>query len=155
MNAKAFLDYVYEFHGNNPQEVEFVNLVLVPHAEKNPVETSEVEHILDFLFANKVKDVSKVSYRHFVDKAAKWQKKLENVKVKDDSDGIETVLDFGDGFRFVKLVSKDSYEKEGKLMSHCVASYYGNSAKIYSLRDASNNPHCTIEEDNQIKGKGN
>jgi hypothetical protein len=40
-------------------------------------------------------------------------------------------------------------------MSHCVASYYGRDTVIYSLRDSNNNPHCTIEDGNQIKGKGN
>ena len=40
-------------------------------------------------------------------------------------------------------------------MRHCVASYYGNSAVIYSLRDAENMPHCTMEKGSQVKGKGN
>lgn len=38
-------------------------------------------------------------------------------------------------------------------MSHCVASYYGRNAKIYSLRDSKNKPHCTIEDGQQVKGK--
>ena len=40
-------------------------------------------------------------------------------------------------------------------MSSCVASYYGKDVKVYSLRDKFNNPHCTMEKDQQIKGKGN
>lgn len=94
MDKSAFLSYVEKFHGNNPQEIEFVELVLTTHSKENPIDTTEVEHVLDFLYANRVKDVSKITYRHFVDKAAKWQKKLESVKIEDDSDGIETVLDF-------------------------------------------------------------
>ena len=40
-------------------------------------------------------------------------------------------------------------------MSHCVGGYYGNGKEIYSLRDKDNIPHCTMEKDQQIKGKGN
>ena len=40
-------------------------------------------------------------------------------------------------------------------MRHCVASYHGNNTEIYSLRDKNNMPHCTMEKDQQIKGKGN
>jgi hypothetical protein len=38
-------------------------------------------------------------------------------------------------------------------MSHCVASYYGRDVEIYSLRDNKNLPHCTVEENKQVKGK--
>ncbi|WP_353889043.1 PcfJ domain-containing protein [uncultured Flavobacterium sp.] len=55
----------------------------------------------------------------------------------------------------VTLKSESSYIREGKLMSHCVGSYYGRDKIIYSLRDSKNNPHCTIEHGQQIKGKGN
>jgi len=40
-------------------------------------------------------------------------------------------------------------------MRHCVASYFGTETDIYSLRDKDNVPHCTMEENQQIKGKGN
>jgi len=69
------------------------------------------------------------------------------------------VFEYKDGFNIVKLISEDSYKREGKLMSHCVASYANKESEIFSLRDAKNNPHCTIEikenEVRQIKGKGN
>ena len=65
----------------------------------------------------------------------------------------DIALDFKDGFKFVLLKSESAYAREGKIMSHCAASYFGRNSKIYSLRDENNNPHCTIEEDNQIKGK--
>lgn len=64
------------------------------------------------------------------------------------------------GMTFVRLVGQSAYQREGALMSHCVASYYGQKdIKIYSLRDGNGMPHCTIEvrdnDVNQIKGKGN
>src|SRR5262249_15447219 len=62
---------------------------------------------------------------------------------------------FKDGFKIVQLVGKNAYEREGYLMRHCVASYHGSSKEIYSLRDQDDMPHCTMEKDQQIKGKGN
>ena len=55
----------------------------------------------------------------------------------------------------VKLKGKNAFEREGYLMRHCVSSYYGKDTEVYSLRDKDNNPHATLEKDQQIKGKGN
>lgn len=68
---------------------------------------------------------------------------------------VELIKDFRDGFRIVKLVGKTAYDREGFLMAHCVGSYFGSNKEIYSLRDGKNMPHCTMEKDQQIKGKGN
>lgn len=150
-----YIQYVQEFQENNEKGISFINTILPKRLLENQEDQTEIEHILDYLYNNQKVDISKIGYKTIKEKAEKWNKKLQAIKVKDDSDGIETILDFGDGFRFVKLISKDSYEKEGKMMSHCVASYYGRDVEIYSLRDSRNNPHCTIEKDRQIKGKGN
>ncbi len=91
---EKYIQYIREFHASNEQEFEFVEKVLTPYLIENTENQTEIEHILDFLFSNKVKSVSKVSYQHFVDKSKKWDKKLQSIKVQDDSDGIETVLDF-------------------------------------------------------------
>lgn len=71
------------------------------------------------------------------------------------------MLDLGD-LKAVRLVTEAAYKYEGKEMSHCVASYANKKASaIYSIRDARNKPHATIEVDiksnsiRQIKGKGN
>ena len=40
-------------------------------------------------------------------------------------------------------------------MRHCVQSYYGKDVEVYSLRDKDNVPHCTMEKDRQVKGRGN
>jgi len=68
---------------------------------------------------------------------------------------IELIKDFGDGFKIIKLVGENAYKREGFLMRHCVGSYYGRRVEIYSLRDKENMPHCTMERDQQIKGRGN
>ena len=119
---------------------------------------SEIEHIIDFLIHKDFDNLSWASYNLLLEKSKKWIKQLsQNVARIDEEYGedIEQVLDFEDGFKFVKLLSEKSYRREGALMSHCVASYYDRGVEIYSLRDEFNKPHCTIEKDTQIKGKGN
>jgi hypothetical protein len=68
---------------------------------------------------------------------------------------------------WARLDSAEALNREGRLMSHCVGSYANmvesEQVVIYSLRDAKNEPHCTIELNqrggtptiNQVKGKGN
>ena len=150
-----FLQYIQEFHENNQKEIDFVNNQLSKHLNDNDIQDTEIEHILDYLYSNPKLDISIIGYKTIKEKADKRNTKLQTIKVKDDTDWIDIVLDFNDWFKFVKLRSKESYEKEWKLMSHCVASYYGRNIDIYSLRDWNNNPHCTIEDWNQIKWKWN
>lgn len=56
------------------------------------------------------------------------------------------------GFHWVKLVSTLQFEREGKLMKHCVGNgtYFNRwrqtrEAEYYSLRDRHNKPHATME----------
>ncbi len=67
----------------------------------------------------------------------------------DDPDGVETLLDYPDGHRMVRLTSKASLEREGTLLDHCVLTYADRVASggcaIMSLRDGSNFPLATIE----------
>jgi hypothetical protein len=123
---------------------------------KEPV--SEVEHIIDYLISDKApKRLDRATYKQMKSNAEKWNNTLikKGGKIKETDDSVETVIDFGDGFKVVKLIEKEAYDREGFLMRHCVASYFGKDKEIYSLRDSDNQPHCTIEKDNQIKGKGN
>ena len=155
---QKYLDFVREFHENNENGIAFVSNQLKKHLLENPENQTEIETILDFLYSNPKTDISKIGYATILAKTDKWHKKLKSVAIKNDETewiDYEVVKDFGDGFRFVKLISKSCYEREGKLMSHCVASYFGRSSEIYSLRDSKNAPHCTIENGVQIKGKWN
>ena len=114
--------------------------------------------MIDYLISDKgPKRLERATYYQMKKKSELWTKSLEKkglgiIEVEKDT---EVVLDFKDGFRIVKLIGKPAYEREGFLMRHCVASYFGNGKEIYSLRDKDNIPHCTIEKDQQIKGKGN
>ena len=78
------------------------------------------------------------------------------------------VLSYDDGaYRWVRLVNALHFEREGKLMGHCVGngnyfeSWRNGKRQFYSLRDKQNNPHCTIEMDPvteavlQCKGRSN
>jgi hypothetical protein len=120
------------------------------------IDTTEGEHVIDYL-VNENPKISTSNYEQVKHNAEKWlktqMKKGEHIKEKPED--TQVVLDFKDGFKIVQLVGKAAYEREGYLMRHCVASYFGRSVKIYSLRDRDNLPHCTMEQDQQVKGKGN
>lgn len=133
---------------------------------KQTVTESELEHILDYLVSPAgPKRLQKMSVADAKRKAKEWseanQKKGKNLS--DEADDIETIHDFLDGTRIVRLKSKKAFQREGFLMSHCVGGYDANSSDchIYSYRDAKNMPHATFEvrknnnEIVQIKGKGN
>ena len=120
------------------------------------------EHIIDWIEATKPVKLKKMRWDEALKAADKWtkseQKKGSHIKEADK----DTKLFMGVGeFEIVQLIGENAFKREGHLMSHCVASYYGKTGmKIYSLRDKDNNPHCTFEvvgDDRvqQVKGKGN
>ncbi len=154
---QKFIDYINNFHEWNENEIYFVKNQLQKHTDE--VSQTEVEHILDFLYSTK-KAYKKLWYKTILEKANKRMKKLQEKEVKDkeiENTDYTVEKDFWDGFRFVKLVSENSYNREGKIMSNCVSSYYGREDDvIYSLRDKRNKPHCTISNNSwQVKWKGN
>jgi len=120
---------------------------------------SEAEHIIDFLISDKApKRLDRATYKQMKKKTDEWNKSLikKAEHIKETHQDIEIVLDFEDGFKFVKLIGENAYKREGYLMRHCVASYYGQDDEIYSLRDKCNIPHATLSRNSQqIKGKGN
>lgn len=127
---------------------------------KQENEISEWKNIINYLVYKDFKNLENfASYKLLKEKAKKWMNLLkQNDKTMDEEYGkdIEIVLDFEDGFKFVKLLSENAYIREGKLMKHCLASqFYRKNTEIFSLRDSSNLPHCTIEKYDQIKGKRN
>ena len=135
------------------------NIITLIAALYNNQDIGEFEHIIDYLIHKNFDDLSWASYGLLKKKSQKWITQLsKNIGRIDEEEGIDfvTILDFEDGFRFVKLLSQEAYQREGALMSHCVATYYSrDDVEIFSLRDSFNSPHCTIEQDKQIKGKGN
>jgi hypothetical protein len=69
-------------------------------------------------------------------------KKGEQYKYED-----ETVMEFPDGWRIVRL-DPDNAKAEGSKMGHCVGSYQARIEQglvdVYSLRDPNNEPHVTF-----------
>jgi len=108
-------------------------------------------------------DFKSLSVPDAIKKAEMWLKSLTRGKAAREVPGEIPVKTYSDGFKWLKLTSRESLDREGKLMGHCVGSYYEKVAEegteIYSLRDPKNEPHCTIEvtdrEIQQIKGKQN
>jgi hypothetical protein len=108
----------------------------------------------------------KIGVPQAISAARAWQQTLAKRAEEDwpeDWSGIRTVMRFEDGVKFVNLTSRAALEREGHMMSHCVASYGGEvecgCLEIYSLRDTHNRPHVTIEAKSnrvvQTKGKKN
>jgi len=154
--AKDALEYADYLQVSNEVKT-WIRTTLNNYVFKNNPTTDEVEHVIDYLSQNEVKKISQMSYPQAVQKAQKWVDKLkkQGEKVTENPEDVKTILDFKDGFRVVKLIGQNAFKREGLLMSNCVASYYGRDTEVYSLRDQFNNPHCTMEKDQQVKGKGN
>ena len=154
---EKYIKFINEFHEWNQIEIDFINNQLSKHLKDNNENQDEIEQILDYLYSKK-SNISKIWYKTILEKSKKWHESLTKLSSKNDEivwEDYEIVLDFKDWFKFVKLISQNSYNREWKLMSHCVASYFGRNVNIYSLRDENNNPHCTIEEWQQVKWKWN
>jgi len=150
-----YLDYAKHI-GGDEHLTQWVKTTLKNHLEKHQLSTEEVEHVLDYL-AQSGKRISKMSYPQAKKLADAWTKSLQKkgAQIEEKPEDTEIVLDFKDGFKIVKLIGENAYKREGFLMRHCVASYYGKDVEVYSLRDKDNMPHCTMEKDQQVKGKGN
>ena len=144
----------------------WIQTTLTSFLKKNQENQGEIEHIIDYLnSAQAPQRLIRMSYDQAKASTDKWLKAMvkrgDNI-VETDAD-VEIILrSKSTGFRLVKLVGENAFKREGFLMKHCVASYAGKTdTEVYSLRDANNSPHCTIEvqqkngEIAQIKGKGN
>ena len=152
-----YLEYTKAFNGNE-EVLYWVSHNLVNYLKDNKENQDEIEHIIDYLMSEDAPSrLKSMSYDEAKVNAEKWTKtqQKKGQHIKETPEDTEVVLDFKDGFKIVKLVGENAYKREGYLMRHCVASYYGNGKVIYSLRDKDNMPHCTMEDGEQIKGKGN
>lgn len=154
---ETYTSYAEQF-GSNEAVKNWVKTTLRNYLElpKNKATQEDVEHIIDYL-NSEIKDISGMSYENASKNAVKWVAELNKLGegIQESKDDTVVALDFKDGFKIVQLVGENAYKREGSLMGHCVAGYYGREVKVYSLRDKNNIPHCTMEHDQQIKGRGN
>src|SRR5574343_641728 len=152
---KKYIDYA---ETQDIYLISWINTTAKNHIKKYGENQGELEHIIDFFKSDAApKRIQKMSYPEACESSKKWVEALkkQGKNIEETEDDTSLILDFNDGFKVVQLVGERAYKREGLLMSHCVASYAAKDVKIYSLRDAKNNPHATIEWGNQIKGKGN
>lgn len=130
------------------------------------IDISKLEHVLDFLVSPSAPQrLQKMSIQDATRKADDWSKanQKKGRHLVDSDEDIETIHDFLDGTKIVRLKTKKAFQREGFFMAHCAGGYSSDdkSRHIYSYRDRENMPHATFEvkkennEINQIKGKGN
>ena len=132
----------------------------LPTAKSPTLDQSE--HILDWITATNPSKLAKMRWDEVLKESEKWTKseQKKGSKIGEESKDTKLFMKIGK-FKIVQLIGDNAFKREGYLMSHCVASYYGKTGiKIYSLRDAKNEPHCTFEvvgntQIQQVKGKGN
>ena len=133
-----------------------------------------VRGMMDWLMAQQANgarlNLDRMSFAQALEHAERWHREMAERNAlaatpSEDASGIQEMLKFADGFRWVRLTTAQALKREGNLMQHCVgqggytAQVKSGRTKIYSLRDPSNKPHCTIEVDQgeiqQCKGKQN
>lgn len=128
----------------------------------------DIEHALGYLTTAAkpdfvtVPDAIKFGEKHLV----KQQKEASDEESDDD---VKVLHEWDNGYRMLSLLTQQALAREGKIMGHCVGSEQQNyiaqvkagTMEVWSLRDAKNQPHATIEyrikekQIKQIKGKGN
>ena len=152
---------IESFKTGNDRIDTWIDTHVIPYSRKNKIDQSELEHIIDFLKSKESpKKITRLGYTQALESAEKWVEKINKKSSVDESlSDIDKVFS-NDNYYWVKLKTEQSFKREGKLMGHCVASYFNRNCDIYSLRDKKNNPHCTIEVNSkgivsQIKGKQN
>lgn len=145
--------------------IQWLNTTGTKALRKELTTLSELEHIVDYFNSDAApKRLLKMSIKDAKRKSDEWQKanRSKGRDLVDSQDDISVYYEFKDGSKIVKLLTKQAFQREGFLMSHCLGGYTpGGDMEIYSYRDVYNNPHATFEvrknsdEIVQIKGKGN
>jgi len=146
----------------NDEIKRWVEVNLQNYLKKHNLEYSEQEHVVDYLNSeNAPKRLMKMSVVQALSNTEKWNNALmKKGKMFDEvlNEDIKIIDEFK-GFTFVEILSKRSFEREGKLMQNCVSSYFDRDCTIISMRDKKNMPHATLELNNktldQVKGKQN
>lgn len=101
------------------------------------------------------------------DKDMREKNRILASKLKLDYEGEKTIMEFDNGYRIVQMETPEALDRESVKMGHCIGqgSYDNRQAsgshRYLSLRDASNEPHATLEIENasntiiQCQGKEN
>lgn len=128
------------------------------------VEGTELKRMISWLrspSANKNRrQIKKLSVQTALNLSQAWADSLDKKASRvENLSNIETIHTFSNNYTIVKLTGRSAFQREGKLMKHCVSFYNLANQEILSLRDELNNPHCTIEVlegvVNQVRGVSN
>jgi len=115
--------------------------------------------------------LSKVSFNVADTKSYLWKQKItyENSQdIPEESKDVRIVRKYKDGYKWVKILTEKSLQREGILMNNCLKNdsdkytkvFNSGWAEFFSLRDDNNKPHCTLQVTDktcigQIKGYSN
>jgi len=84
------------------------------------------------------------------------QKKKHIKKGSREGEDFKEIKDYGDGYRWVQLLTKAACQYQGAMQDHCVGLYNPTSphTRIFSLIDKEGYPHVTIEMGQRTLGRG-
>lgn len=144
-------------------------------ADATPNLRNEITHIRDWLLSakqtgaefldDKINGKPKTllhiqSISHAYDLADKYFVELnKRIEANPDVEGVDvkTIMTFKDGYRFVQLLTPNALKNEGPKAGHCIGggaydSKMAHGHIYYSLRDADNKPHATLETRSEFFG---
>ena len=147
---------------------------LAPHVARTGASPSqdEVRSLSDWLSSlptdrpKMVDKLHKLTWAQAMDAQARWHEEMARRAGKRTSfggapDDVETVLDLGDGWRWVRVTTPKGLDFEGEAMGHCAGRGSYDDKTVYSLRGPDGMPHCTVQYNpggkvvEQVKGRGN
>lgn len=124
---------------------------VVPTDELN----AQIQGVIDWLNAEPQNNL-RMSWEDAVEAQAEWHDDMARASrvsklTAEEMEGIVTIMEFPDGYKWVDVQTEVCLKHEGTLMGHCVGQggytqgVKEGTTKILSLRDANDNPHATIE----------
>ena len=113
-----------------------------------------------------VDKLHKLTWAQAIEAQTRWHEEMARRAGKRTSfggapDDVETVLDLGEGWRWVRVTTPEGLDFEGEAMGHCAGRGSYDDKTVYSLRGPDGMPHCTVQYDpdgkvvEQVKGRGN
>lgn len=128
--------------------------------ELPPSFIESISHTVDYLKSSFEisKDLSRISWSQSQINAKVWlEERLRNLSTQEDFENVVTIKEFskdGDDYRWVNIRSHKALQRESKLMSHCIETYWEldypkevlvqKESPYYSLRDKNNKSIVTL-----------
>lgn len=126
-----------------------------------------ISHTIDYLKSSfdNTKDLSRISWEQSQINAQVWlEERLRKLSTEEDVDNVITMKEIekdGQYYRWVNIRSHKGLQRESKLMSHCIETYWdidypetkviAQESPYYSLRDKNNKPIVTLFRETDSK----